>query len=116
MKNYSVRKTEKLLGELDTCRNTLDYLLSLSKTPLPLSKAETVRRRIRYLSRTLEAVEHALGLLDPLERTIIEQFFFHRSSERSVDDICAMCTLEKSSVYRYRARALARMAAALYGG
>ncbi len=112
-KNYTIRKTEKLLRELDACRHSLAYLTSVQGTALTLRKEELLENRVRYLSRTVEAVEQALTFLDPLERAIIEGLYFE--AEGSVERVCAMCALEKSSVYRYRARALGKLAAALYG-
>jgi len=113
-KSYSIRKTEKLLRELDASRHSLAYLTSVQGTAgLPLRREEILKKRIRYLSRTIEAIEHSLEFLDPLEQKIIRELYF--DAEPSVERVCAMCALEKSSVYRYRARALEKIAVALYG-
>ncbi|MBQ7932944.1 MAG: hypothetical protein IJ334_18295 [Clostridia bacterium] len=112
-KSYSVRKMEKLLRELDVCRHSLTYLTSVQGTALTLRKEDLLKKRICYLSRTVEAVEHALGFLDPLERKIIEGLYF--DADGSVERVCEACAMEKSSVYRYRARALGKLAVALYG-
>ena len=113
-KSYSVRKIEKILRELDASRHSLAYLTSVQGTAgLPLRREEILKKRIRYLSRTIEAVEHSLGFLDPTEQKIIQGLYF--DAEPSVERVCEMCALEKSSVYRYRARALGKIAVALYG-
>ena len=113
-KPYAVRKVEKILRELDAYRNSLAYLRAIDGAEgLPLRKAEIMKKRIRYLTHTLDAVEHALGFLDPIERTVIEGLY--RTPDGTFDDVCEACALEKSSVYRYRARALAKLAAALFG-
>ncbi len=112
--SYSVRKVEKILRELDAYRHSLAYLTSIEGTAaLPLRKAEIMKRRICYLTRTIAAVEHSLDFLDPTERNIITGLYLN--PEHSFDDVCEACALEKSSVYRYRARALGKLAAALYG-
>lgn len=114
-KNYFIRKTEKLLGELDAYRNSLAYLTSVRNTAdLPPHKAEIRKKRIDYLTNTLGAVDCALELLSPVERTVIEGLCFRRTPE-ALEEVCEACGLERSSVYRHRARALKKLAAALYG-
>jgi len=114
-KNYSIKKAEKLLGELDAFRNSLAYLTSIQNdVNLPLRRAEIRKKRIRYLTNTLDAAERALALLDPVEREVLEWMCIRRTPE-ALEDVCEACGLEKSSVYRHRARALKKLAAALYG-
>lgn len=112
-KNYSIRKTEKLLRELDACRHALAYLNSIQGASLSLRNEEITKKRILYLSCNLKALEHAVGLLDPTEQTIIRGLYF--DADGSVEKVCETCALEKSSVYRYRARAIEKLAAAMYG-
>ena len=113
-KSYSIRKMDKILRELDAARHSLAYLTSIQGTSaLPLRKEEIVKKRIRYLSRTIEAIEHSIGFLDPVEQKIITGLYF--DAEPSIERVCETCALEKSSVYRYRARALEKLAAALFG-
>ena len=112
-KNYNIRKVEKILRELDACRHALAYLNSIQGASLSLRKEETAKKRVLYLSRTIEAFEYAVGLLDPIEQKIIRGLYF--DADGSVEKVCETCALEKSSVYRYRARALEKLAAALYG-
>lgn len=113
-KSYSVRKVEKILRELDASRHSLAYLTSIQGiSALSLRKEEILKNRIRYLSRTIAAVEHSLGFLEPVEQKIITGLYF--DAEPSLERVCEACAMEKSSVYRYRARALGKLAVALYG-
>jgi DNA-directed RNA polymerase specialized sigma subunit len=113
-KSYAVRNVEKILREYNACCHSLAYLMSIRDTGLSLKKEEIARRRIKYLSHTLNALEHAVGLLDPLEQKIIRGLYF--DADGSVEKVCDTCALEKSSVYRYRTRAIEKLAAAMYGG
>ena len=112
-KNYSIQKTEKVLRDLIASRHALAYLNSVQGASLSLKKEEIAKKRILYLSRTIEALEHAVGLLDPIEQKIIRELYF--DEDGSVEEICETCALERSSVYRYRARAIEKLAVALYG-
>lgn len=112
-KNYTIKKTEKLLRELRACRDTLDYLTSLREAPLTPRKKEILQNRIRRISDTLGEFEHKLGILDPVEQKILRGLYL--DGDGSVEEVCRACALEKSSVYRYRARAIEKLAAAMYG-
>ncbi|MBQ4590464.1 MAG: hypothetical protein IJP32_12140 [Clostridia bacterium] len=113
-KSYSVRKVEKILRELGASRHSLAYLTSVQGTSaLPLRKEQLLKNRLRYLSRTIEAVEHSLAFLDPVEQKIITGLYF--DAEPSIERVCEACAMEKSSVYRHRARALEKLAVALFG-
>ncbi len=106
---------EKILQELDAYKNSLEYLKSIEGcAELSLTSARAMRTKITYLSRTIAAVEHALSFLDETERNIITGLYLKK--EQSFDDVCEFCALERSSVYRYRARALAKLATAMFGG
>ena len=113
-KSYAVRNVEKILREYNACCHSLTYLMSIQDAGLSLKKEEIARRRIKYLSHTLNALEHAVGLLDPIEQKIIRGLYF--DADGSVEKVCETCALERSSVYRYRARAVDKLAVALYGG
>lgn len=113
-KKYLLRKVEKILRELDAYKHSLAYLSAIQETAaLTPRAAETTRKRIRSLTLTITSLEHALGLLTPLERTIIDTLYL--TSEHSFDDLCETCALEKSSVYRYRTRALQKLAVVMFG-
>ena len=113
-KRYAVKRIEKILLEYNACRHSLAYLTSIRDTSLSLRKEEIADKRIRYLSYTLNAIEQAVGLLDPIEQKIIRGLYF--DADGSVEKVCETCALERSSVYRYRARAVDKLAVALYGG
>lgn len=113
-KSYSVRKVEKLLRELDATRHSLIYITSIQGTSgLSLRKEELLKKRVCYLTRTIAAVERSLEFLTPVERKVIDGLYL--AEEPSFDKVCEECALEKSSVYRYRARALEKLAVALFG-
>lgn len=113
-KKYHLRKVEKILHELDAYKHSLAYLTALQETAALLPRAaETTRKRISSLTLTITSLEHALQLLTPLEHTIITNLYLN--PEHSFDDLCSACALEKSSVYRYRTRALRKLAAAMFG-
>ena len=114
--SYAVKNVEKLLRELDDSRNSLAYLTSIREdAPLSPRKSALLKKRIRYLTHTITAVEHALGRLEPIEQTILEGLFLRPASADALEEVCEACGLERSSVYRYRTRALKKLAAALYG-
>lgn len=113
-KSYTVKRVEKLLCELEATRHSLIYLTSISGTSaMSLRKEELLKKRIRYLSRTVEAVERSLEFLTPVERKIITGLYLEPNP--SFERVCETCALEKSSVYRYRSRALEKLAVALFG-
>ena len=105
--SYAVKNVEKLLRELDDSRNSLAYLTSIREdAPLSPRKSALLKKRIRYLTHTITAVEHALGRLEPIEQTILEGLFLRPASADALEEVCEACGLERSSVYRYRTRAL----------
>lgn len=113
-KSYAIRKVEKILRELESYRHSLAYLTSIEGVSgMTLRQMQGMKKRIRYLSRTIDAIEHSLGFLSPAEQKIIAEFYF--KSEHSFDAVCEACALEKSSIYRYRARALQKLAVAMFG-
>ncbi len=113
-KTYALRKVEKILREVPAYRESLVYLTAVRSTgALSLREAETARKRIAYLTLTIASLERALGRLTPLERKVINGLY--AENEQTFEDVCERCALEKSSVYRYRAKALAKLAAAMFG-
>ncbi len=113
-KTYALRKVEKILREVPAYRESLVYLTAVRSTgALSLREAETARKRIAYLTLTIASLERALGRLTPLERKVIDGLY--AENEQTFEDVCERCALEKSSVYRYRAKALAKLAAAMFG-
>lgn len=69
------------------------------------------------LSRTkcwLRTADDALGTLTQQERQILQRLYIF-PEKGALDRLCQELDMEKSSVYRYRDRALHRFATALYG-
>ncbi len=108
------KQTEQLLSDILAYKNSLAYLRNVAECgTVPNAEAENVRKQIRYLECTIEAVENAFALLSDVEYDIITNLYLVPGN--SVEDLCEMCALERSSVYRYRASALRKLAKAVYG-
>lgn len=113
-KSYYVKRVEKILRDFEATRHSLLYLNSISGTSaMSLRKEELLRKRILYLSRTVVAVERSLEFLTPIEKKVICGLYLDPNP--SFDRVCETCALEKSSVYRYRSRALEKLSVALFG-
>ncbi len=113
-KTYALRKVDKILREVSAYRESLVYLTAVKSTgALSVREAETARKRIAYLTLTLTSLERALDRLPSLERKVIDGFYLE--GEQTFEDLCEQCALEKSSIYRYRTKALTKLAAAMFG-
>lgn len=62
----------------------------------------------------VSAVEGALGVLSPEERTVLDGMYID-ARRGGQDRLCETLQMEKSSLYRKRDRALRRFTLALYG-
>lgn len=112
-KNYYCKKAEKLLREVEMYRASLDYYLKIQDcTELDIGSAREISSRVKYLTHTIAALEHAIEMLSPTERDVVTRIFL---KGENLDDVCDSCALERSSIYRYRASALRKIALALYG-
>ena len=112
-KNYYIKKTEKLLENYAEMKITLEYYTELVEADaLPIRKAEVVRAKISHMSSATSAIERALDALTSTERDIITGLYFIK--EQTFFDVCDACALERSSVYRYRASAIKKIARFLY--
>ncbi len=112
-KQYKRKLAKKRLSELALYRSSMDYYARLTNVQnLPLRKARTAQTRLLAISHTIQAMEHALKLLTDMERRIIDLHYFQ---EHSFEDIEEIVHLERSSVYRYHALALDKIALVLYG-
>ena len=113
-KNYYIKKTEKLLKDLELYRSSLEYYISIRDcAELTVAQHRQINDREKYITRTLTAVEHALTLLNRTERDVVTRLYLVHGM--TFDDVCEACALERSSIYRYRASALRKIAKALYG-
>lgn len=107
-------RAAKLLSELPYLKNALLYYDSLAEAPLSREEARFVRVKRRQLMRSVAAGERALALLTPTERQVAEILFLRPRKEG--EDICALCAMEKSTVYRWRKRVLDKIFLAVWGG
>ena len=113
-KNYYVKKAEKLLEDLELYRSSLDYYAGISEcSALTLRQHKEIAQKAKYISRTVSAVDHALTLLNETEHDVVTKLYFDK--RMTFDDVCESCALERSSIYRYRASALKKIAKAIYG-
>lgn len=102
------------LKELKLYKNALDYYTGLTEIEdLSVFKRDEIIRRKAALERKIHAIENALDLLNKTERTIIEQMYV--TGDKSADDLCEILSFERSSIYRYRASALKKIACAIFG-
>lgn len=120
-RNKRIRKTEMLLNEWSTARETLDYLHKLcgddgcesSAAPvLSGRQLDAARRKIAYLTRLSAAITHSLERLSEREREVIVGLYFDKS--RDFWDVCIDMGLERSSIYRYRRSALEKISEVIF--
>lgn len=114
IRSYTIKRTEKLLREVKCYRASAEYYSSLLDCgALADGQRRQIEMRLAHVERTVAAVNRALGLLDPMDETIIRLMYIEG---RDANAACDACALERSSVYRHRAAAVMRVAAAIYGG
>lgn len=112
-KNYKRKKTIQSLEQLALYRASRDYCTGLIQLPnLPIHKKRAALRRIKSTSHTIEGIETAITLLPDIEREIIE---LHYIKEQPFSEIEETVHLERSSVYRYHAQGIDKIASVLYG-
>ena len=103
----------KLLTDLPLYRNALAYYKSLKDCHLSAERAAEVEEKIAEITLTVKTAEAALDLLSPVEREVITKFYLE--GEKSLFDVCESCSMERSTIYRYRSLALYKIAKAVYG-
>lgn len=112
-KQYKRKMMKKILTELPLYRSSLEYNTRLTEIPdLPLRKYRTAELRRQTMQALIQSVEQALSLLSDTERRIIE---LHYYEEHTFFDIEEIVHLERSSVYRYHASAMDKLATAILG-
>lgn len=112
-KNYAMKTAEKLLCDLKLYRSSLNFYKGILECDsLPEEKYKTAQNKIKYIEHILSAADKALELLDETERKIITNIYFRKEE---LYDVCEECSLERSSIYRYRTSALKKIAKAVYG-
>lgn len=112
-KNYAMRTAEKLLCDLELYRSSLNFYRGILECEsLPEEKYKTAQNKIKYIEHLLSSAENALCLLDETERKVITNIYLNKEE---LYDVCEECSLERSSIYRYRTSALKKIAKAVYG-
>lgn len=114
MNNMYTKKAETLLKDLDLYRNSIEYYSAIKDcAELNLRQLKEIDKKEKYLRRTVSATEHAMTFLDDTEREILTRLYINK--DMAVDDLCELCALERSSIYRYRSSGLRKIAKAVYG-
>jgi len=112
-KNYAMKTAEKLLCDLELYRSSLNFYRGILECEsLPEEKYKTAQNKIKYIEHLLSSAENALCLLDETERKVITNIYLNKEE---LYDVCEECSLERSSIYRYRTSALKKIAKAVYG-
>lgn len=101
---------------MDTKQFRMDVLEMLRELPcmenaLANHQGSSDNREIFRLRRRVTAIYRGLGMLSEEERKVILQI----ADGKNADDICHACSMEKSTMYRIRKRALDRFSLALFG-
>ena len=69
---------------------------------------EATRRRVQLMEEALESLERE-------ERLVLDYWYIDRPPDRYLDVICDQLSVEKTTAYRIRDRALYKLNARLYG-
>ncbi len=106
-------KADKLLKNLEQYETYAEYYEKLldggSVTP---RKAQSARLRAQHYRETSRAVHRTMESFCKMEKDVINLLYF--TPDTCVDDVCDAVCAERSTVYRYRASALDKIAAALF--
>ena len=114
MNNMYTKKAETLLKDLDLYRNSIEYYSAIKDcAELNLRQLKEIDKKEKYLRRTVSATEHAMTFLDDTEREILTRLYINK--DMAIEDLCELCALERSSIYRYRSSGLRKIAKAVYG-
>lgn len=108
------KRTDKLLKDLTLYEAYIEYYTKLKNTDkLTIEQTKTVTYRLELYTTMTRAARRAIENLTPTERRIIELLYF--TPETNVDDVCYAVSMERSTVYRYRAAALDKLTAQIFG-
>ncbi len=108
------KRTDKFLKDLTLYEAYIEYYTKLKSTDkLTIEQTKTVTYRLDLYSTMTRAARRAIENLTPTERRIIELLYF--TPETNVDDTCDIMAMERSTVYRYRASALDKLTAQIFG-
>ncbi len=113
-KDYYKKKAEQLLKNIEAYKISVEIMRELESCGgLSLRKAKTAHIKREHYEKLISATERAMTLLTPTERRIIEELYF-RNDEHSFFDVCEICAMEKSSIYRHRDKALNKIGKAIF--
>lgn len=106
-------KADKLLKNLEQYETYAEYYEKLMEggavTP---RKTQSVQLRAAHYRETVRAVRRTMESFCKMEKDVINLLYF--TPDVCVDDVCEAVCAERSTVYRYRASALDKIAAALF--
>ena len=112
---YAIKKAAKLLSDYRLYQAALAYRADQEENgcfcALDEVRRENLDRQNRALRRKVRAIDDGLNLMSPLERDVITKLIIDKIP---VEDVCELCALERSSVYRYRLSALRKLAVIFY--
>lgn len=101
-KNKLRMRADKLLKNLRQYESYAEYYEALRENgSVPMRKAQAV-----------EAVEKTMETFNKMEREVITLLYF--TPDMCVDDVCDKVAAERSTVYRYRASALDKIAESVF--
>ncbi len=115
MNSVKLRKrTDRFLKDLTIYEAYIDYYTKLKNTDkLTIEQTKTVTYRLELYATMTRATRRAIENLTPTERRIVNLLYF--TPETTVDDVCYEVSMERSTVYRYRASALDKISAQIFG-
>lgn len=112
-KNKQRMHADKLLKNLKQYKSYADYYEALRDNgSVPMRKAQAVEARAVHYRETVKAVEKTMETFNKMEREVIMLLYF--TPDMCVDDVCDKVAAERSTVYRYRASALDKIAEAVF--
>jgi DNA-directed RNA polymerase specialized sigma subunit len=113
-KDIYKKNTEKLLENYTEMKRSCEYYTALIESDsLSIRKREAARAKRDRMQNAIAAVDSAMNVLNHTEREVLSLLFFEK--EHTFFDVCEICALERSSIYRYRASGIEKMAKFLYG-
>ena len=106
-KNKLRMRADKLLKNLRQYESYAEYYEALRENAsVPMRKAQAVEARAVHYRETVKAVEKTM------ETEVITLLYL--TPDMCVDDVCDKVAAERSTVYRYRASALDKIAESVF--
>ena len=112
-KNKLRMRADKLLKNLRQYESYAEYYEALRENgSVPMRKAQAVEARAIHYRETVKAVEKTMETFNKMERDVITLLYF--TPDMCVDDVCDKVAADRSTVYRYRASALDKIAESVF--